>query len=143
MLRFKFRLEAVLRHRTVIEDQKLRAFALVHTEMALVDERLAALRGDFDRTVGGRPRRIDVTDIGRRERYLDAVGAQIQQHERVREGIAARLEAARLELIAARQDREAVQRVHDNDYAAHVAAARREEQMSIDEIATMRYRSSR
>src|SRR5437764_2465699 len=106
MKRFKFRFEAVLKHRAVIEQTRLLAFAGAQSELAACDNRLAACREEFSRTVTDRPTRIDVEDIPRRERYLDTLNARITQDERTREGLAARMDDARVALITARQARE-------------------------------------
>ena len=139
MRRFKFRLEAVMKHRAVVEEQKLQAFATVPREMAESDVRIAVLRAEYESTVASRPEHIDVADIARRERYIDTLNVQIAEEERVREGISARLDDARAALIVARQAREAIERIREKDYFAHLQSAVREEQIAIDEIATLRH----
>src|SRR5579871_3492206 len=98
MRRFRFRFETVLRHRTILEELRLQAFAVIQNEMATIDARVAAYRSEYTRTVAGRPTSLDVDDIKRREQYLDALNARLEQEQRVREGIAARLEDARVAL---------------------------------------------
>src|SRR5579871_2522433 len=117
MRRFKFRLEAVLKHRLAVEEGKLRAMAAVQAEMAAVEERLAGLREEFDQTVGRRPASIDVADISRRERYVDTLVARITDEERLADIIRSRLDEARKSLVEARQAREAVERIREKDYA--------------------------
>lgn len=139
MRRFRFRLEAVLRQRVMREEAALQAFAVVQGEMELSKARVTAAWQEYDHTVANRPTVIDVIAIAQREWYLDTLRARIEQEERIQEGIAARLEDARLALVEARQAREAIDRLREsefNEYKRHIA---RLEQEVLDEIATLRH----
>lgn len=143
MKRFTFRLDAVLKHRAITEQLRLQEIAVVQTELAVCDARIAGCRREFDRTVAERPDRIDVEDFPRREQYLDAVRERIEQQERIREGIAARLEDARLALIAAQQAREALERIREADHKEYCREAALAEQNAIDEMSTQRFKRAR
>src|SRR5579872_3440989 len=138
MRRFKFRFETVLKHRTILEEMRMQAFAIVQQEMVTVDARLAASRAEYARTVAGRPSSLDVEDIARRERYLDTLSARLAQEERVREGIAARLEDARVALLEARQACKALERVREQDLQEYMRLTAQAEQTAMDEMATQR-----
>jgi flagellar export protein FliJ len=137
--RFRFRFEAVLKHRVAIEDQRLQEFSRVQGELTLCDNRLSMLHSTYYRGIAERPAQIDVEDFPRRERYLDTLRARIDQEERIREGVAARLDDARQALIAARQAREALERVRAEDMETHKREAAKAEQDALDEISTQRY----
>jgi flagellar protein FliJ len=139
MRRFKFRLEAVLKHRTVIEELAQQAFAKVQLELKAADERLAELRTGYSEAVAGRSAGVDLDDVTRRERYVDTLLVRISEQERVREGINARLDDARSALVSARQAREAIERVKEQDYRNYLREAGLEEQRLIDEMATVRH----
>ena len=143
MKRFVFRFEAVLKHRVVTEELRLQELARVQGEMSVCEGRIAQCRSEFDRTMVERPARIDVEDFPRREQYLDTLGVRIQQEERIHEGIAARLEDARLAVIAARQAREALERIRETDREKHRRDGLLAEQSALDEIATQRFGRSR
>jgi flagellar FliJ protein len=137
--RFIFRFEAVLKHRAITEELRTEEFARVQAELAACDGRIAACRREFDITVSGRPERIDVEDFPRREHYLDTLRARIEQETRIREGIAARLEDARRALVAAKQAREALERIRETDFDAYRREAARAEQNALDEVASQRF----
>jgi flagellar FliJ protein len=141
MRRFKFRLETVLRQRTAREEKCLREFAAAQNEKAACEARLAAYRAERERTILERPEPPDPEDEIRREFYLDGLNARMEHEEKVREGIAARLESARIALMAARHAREALERVKENDFNEYKMLNAREEQHALDEVATMRYSS--
>ena len=140
MKRFRFRFEAVLKHRTITEDLRMQDFARLQSELAACDVRVETLQSEFSRSMAERPTRVDVEDFPRRERYLDTLRVRIEQEERIREGIAARLDDARLALIAARQAREALERIQTADREMHRKVNALAEQNAVDEIATQRFR---
>ena len=140
MKRFKFRFEAVLKHRAVTEQTRLLTYARAQTELAASDVRLVTCRQEYSRTIAERPKRIDIEDIPRRERYIDTLNARIAQEERIREGLAARSEDARAALITARQAREALERIRESDHAEFERLGAVAEQNEIDEMSTQRHR---
>jgi len=139
MRRFRFELETVLRHRRILESQHLQRLAAVQSELRACDARIARLRADAERALREWPGVVDLLDFAMRELYLEAVGARIEQEERVREGIAARMEEARLALVRARQDRETIERVREGAYREYLHEAERANQQALDEIATVRH----
>lgn len=141
MRKFKFRFEAVLKHRAVMEDMRAHAFAAVQRELVQCEARIADLRARYDRTVAERPDSLDFVDIALRESYADSLRTRIEQEQRIHEGIAARLEDARKALVGARQAREAIERIRERDEAKHLYLAHKAEQDRLDEIGLSRLRN--
>ena len=139
MQKFKFKLETVRSHRTVLEERAMLAFAALQSEVAATTARIAALQLEFERVVSSRPARFDVEELALRERHLDDLRGRIESEERVREGLQARLEDARANLVSKRQDRETVDRLREIELAEHRKETARREQEMIDELATMRH----
>ena|SRR5207302_4002813 len=139
MRRFKFRFEAVLKHRAVMEDMRAHAVAAVQQELAACEARLAGLRERYERTLADRPNLLDLMEIALRESYVDSLRSRIEQEERIHEGIVARIEDARVALVAARQAREAIAKIRDRDHEKHVYLAHKAEQDRLDEIGMTRH----
>jgi flagellar export protein FliJ len=139
MKRFKFRFEAVHKHREIIENARLQEFGRLQGELAACEVRIVNLRAECNRTMTTRPLCIDVEDSPRRERYIDTLRVQIADEERLKEGLGARVEDARLALITARQAREALDRIRQADEKAYMQHAALAEQNMLDEISTQRY----
>jgi flagellar export protein FliJ len=137
--RFRFKLETVLRHRQLMESQRLQQLATVQEELRVCDALIAELRDDVDRTLREWPTVVNVVDFALREQFIDAVAARIVREQRVREGIVARLDDARAALILARQERETIERVREREHQEYVAAADRAAQGALDEIAAIRH----
>lgn len=138
MRRFQYRLETVLRHRATLERLRLQAFAEVQYQLADSDRRLARLAGERERLHSTWPRRVDLSDIERREAYLAVLAAQLEREQRIREGIVARLEEARAALLEARRARQAIENLRAKALEEYQLEALRSEQNVLDEIATMR-----
>ncbi len=139
MQKFKFKLEAVLNHRTVLAEQSMRAFAKAQGELAACIARIAAMRMEFEQVVANRPRAFDAEEMTLRERHLDHLRHNIEQQERLQEGLAARLEDARQHLVRSRQDRETVARLREIALEDHRKQVGKAEQDAIDETATLRF----
>jgi flagellar export protein FliJ len=139
MRRFRYRLETVLRHRATLERLRLQAFAEVQQQLAEADRRLAALADERSRLQATWPRRIDLADIERREFYLGVLAQREAREQRVREGIAARLEEERAALLEARRARQAMESLRAKAYEDYLLDVQRSEQNLLDEIATTRH----
>ena len=117
----------------------MQAFAAAQGELAACVAREAALQMEFRQVVSSRPALFNVEEITLRERTLDSILSQIDQLERLREGLEARLDDERLRLVKARQDRETVGRLREIESAEHRRNADKVEQDAMDELATIRY----
>ena len=143
MQKFKFKLETVLKHRAVLEEQSMRAFATAQGELAACVARIAVLQMEFQQVVANRSKNFEVEEIALRERHLDTLRGRIEQQERLREGLEARMDDARKHLVKSRQDREMVERLRQIKLAEHAAKALKVDQDAIDEMATLRHGRSR
>lgn len=139
MQKFKFKLETVLKHRAALEEQAMRTFAAVQSELAACVARIAALEMEFQQVVSNRSKSFEVEEIALRERHLDALRGRIDDQERLREGLEARLDDARKHLVKSRQDREMVERLRQIELAEHARKALKADQDAIDEMATLRH----
>lgn len=119
------------------------AFAALQGEVAACTAQIAALQLEFSRVVSDRPARLNVEELTLRERHLDGLRHRIENAERVREGLLARLEDARASLVSKRQDRQTVDRLREIEMGEHRKEADRREQGSIDELATLRHSRGR
>ncbi|MCS6777424.1 MAG: flagellar export protein FliJ [Chloroherpetonaceae bacterium] len=144
MRRFQFRLAAVLRHRETVEELRERDFAQVQQNVQSIEARLRELQQEFRSIVLSRPGGcvgvpFDVGSIYDRERYLQVVQSAIERQKRALETAQILLEEKRQELIAARQAREALSRLYEREWQAHVHLCNKMEQDALDEIATRRH----
>jgi flagellar protein FliJ len=142
MLKFKFKLETVLKHRAVLEEQAMQAFAEAQSRLAACIARAAALELQFQQVVLSRPSSFDACEIEQlalRERHLDSLRRQIEEQERMREGLEARLEDSRVLLVRTRQNRQTVDRLREIDLAEYRKSVDKAEQDAMDELATIRF----
>jgi flagellar export protein FliJ len=144
MKRFVFRLETVLRHREIVSELREQEFAQAHGRYEVAQKRFEDLETHHRETVAKRPGADGVSSfnaaaIQSREKYLEALSAQIlQQYERVE---VARMIAdeKRAQMVSARQAKEAVVKLRDKDLAAHQAEVEHKTQEALDEIASVRF----
>lgn len=144
MRRYKFRLEAVLRHRETIEGLREQDFAFANGQLDLILTRLTGLQEEHRRTLQARPgsipgERFDAAGIFTRERYLETLQVQITFQEQQAEAARVVAEAMRRALVEARQARQAVERMREKDLAEYTLECRRLEQDTLDELATLRH----
>ena len=154
MPKFRFELEAVLRARVATERQRQLVVAQIESQrVALEDQIRAAQRAIRDSKEALRDRlhaersRSELGDaapapVDLRSARQEAAGALAMvaraQHLAIRlAGVHERLDAARLELLAAAKDRKAVETLRDRRYEAWKDALKRREEAAADELATM------
>ena len=143
MRRFIFRLETVLRHRETIEGLREQEFVSAQGHLQKLQFRLTTLREEFARIVLGRPGNsgelFNAHIIFDRERYLETVQAAIDQQERRVSAAQIIAEEKRQALLIARQAREAVSRLREQEHTTHTALTQKMEQDALDELATLRF----
>src|SRR5690242_7490690 len=105
MRRFKFRLEAVLRHRETLETLREQDFATAQGHLAAIQARIAALREEFANTLSARPgatpgEHFDASAIFDRERYLETLQSAITAQERRAEAARVIVEEKRIALVS-------------------------------------------
>ena len=138
MKRFVFRLQSVLDLRLRAEQQAqialgaaLQRVAEAESEIALLAERrTAALALPVDAPFEAR---VDA------RRYADALIRQQAEAERRRKQLLIEAEARRVEMAMASAERRAVEKLRERAWAEYQAEAQRQEQISLDEIASARH----
>ncbi len=157
MARFVFKLEAVLDQRIAKERERQLAVAKIERERVAAEEEIRAHQRVIERerdelrqmlaserSVGdGEPGAwrggvIDISGARRQAAAAVRLTAQAQQAVLKLAGIHRRLDAARLELLAAATQRKAVELLRERQYAAWRVEQNRKESAAIDEIAMMR-----
>src|SRR5438105_2974936 len=117
MRRFDFRLESVLRHRQVLEELRDQEFALAQGRHEQARLQLEALRAHHRKTVAERGAEFDAPAIQSRETYLEALQTRIAEQEERVEVARLIVEEMRAAMVAAKQAREVVSRLRENDFA--------------------------
>lgn len=144
MKRFTFRLETVLRHREILSEQREQEFALAQGRYEVAKNRLSDLEAHYRETVANRPGAdsgsgFNAAAIQSRERYLEALGNQIEQQSELTDISRMISEEKRAQMVTARQAKEAVSRLRDKDLAAYRTELERKTQEALDEIASVRF----
>jgi flagellar FliJ protein len=139
--KFKFRLEVVLTHRKKVEDEKagelgratlerLQAEAAVQ---AVLEQQQALLTRKAELQVSGE---FFAADLEEYVRYMQSLQAKEAERRRVLERARAGEERARQELVIARQEREVLDRLRQNQHTAYLKELDAAEMKLIDELAT-------
>ncbi len=141
MRRFKFRLETLLVVRAAQEKQAEQAFSVAQGRLALSLRMLQSSRDRFNIALAERAgtttgERIDAASWLDRERYLGVLAATIEQQQRVADTARLVAEEYRQELVKASQARESVSHLKNRDLQRYNAEFNRQEQVSMDELAT-------
>ena len=129
----------MLKHRTIIEEMKTLAFGRVELELSQCDERIALLQAKVKETYSLPPMSVEGDPLIR-ERYLEALREKIRHENIIRNEIMTRLNQTRTELIKARQDRESIDRIKQNDLLTYKHEALQSEQDALDDIASIHAR---
>lgn len=142
MRRFQFRLETLLKHRKNLEEQKEREFGEAQARVDRAERRLKALEQEcYGILTQGRGAgsRIDVASLLEREQYASALKVQIAEVTQERDAAKILAEEARLVLVKARQDREAVTKLRENALEEYQRETLRLDQEAFDEMAGVRF----
>ncbi|MBM3266680.1 MAG: flagellar export protein FliJ [Candidatus Sericytochromatia bacterium] len=139
--RFKFRLEAVLKHRKQVEDEKAGALGRA---VLMRQEAEAALQAVLDAQTDLNRKRAELQHSGRftamdleeHVRYLSALQAKEVERRRHLERQRQAEEAARQELVLARQEREVLDRLRENQHLEYLKELDAADAKLIDELAT-------
>jgi len=141
--RFRFKLQAVLQQREVVERNRLLAVAGVQHELRECEARLRAIVAERASVLAAWPKTADLQDYALREAYLDSLDARAASERQARASIEERLARARQALVEARRARESITRLKEKAHEAYMAEVRREEQATLDDLAVLRHRRSR
>ena len=138
--KFKFRLEAVLKYRQMVEDEQKRAFATANAAVEekrrqaeeLDRERAETLEGLRDITGEGAINMRTLNDTLRFVGSLEAGAMNVRQEE---ERLRQQMENVRQQFVAARRDKRAVEVLKEKRRAAYDFATGQEFQAQLDEVA--------
>lgn len=148
MARFIFELEPILKHRRAIERQKQLAVAQLESERTRLESEIRGFQAEITDI------RADVRDALTRERVPESSGVDIAHVRRQASaslglvaraqrvvlalaGVHARIDAARLELLAAAKDRRAMEILREQRHAAWLSEQNRRESAMLDELGVM------
>jgi flagellar FliJ protein len=140
----RFRLEPVLSFRRDREEAlQLELAALMaeqQAELSRLELLCRASTQAMDDLFGLQVRpRADVPAIEQGLLYLEALNGAIASQREVVDGVSVRVEAKRQEVVAAMQDRKAIEKLKERHEQAYAAWARRVEESALDDMATIRY----
>lgn len=143
MAAFRFRLDPVIRHRQMIEDEKKRDMAVVVQEQVGIQEKLRRLQTDLtddkrmlnDDLHGS----IDVTRLRQHALYSGFVYARAEELAADLLKVEKRLQEARAKLLEATKARKAVELLRERAYERWLEEQNRREANELDEIATQRH----
>lgn len=140
MAKFRFKLEAVLRHRTMIEQQKQRALADLETERLRLEAYIRRCQDGIEQERSELRGLLSAADLqGARWQ----AGASIRLVARAQRaaielaGVHKRISAAREELLAATRRRKAVDLLKERRREEWVSEQSRREMATVDELAVM------
>jgi flagellar FliJ protein len=142
MKTFKFRLETVLFERKRIEDLRLRELTLaqqimiqLRRELGELEDRLHTAFEEY--TVLVTQPDLVVGAVTALDAFITGLKQRIEWKKRDIERGARLTEKKRLEYVAARQKREALEKLKERQYAEHREAARKRELKQLDDLYVM------
>ncbi|MCX5661140.1 MAG: flagellar export protein FliJ [Planctomycetota bacterium] len=143
MAKFRFKLDAVLSHRRILEEQAQRDLSEVLLQRVRL---LDALRGqqqtiqESKHSLGeGLRGRVDLDSIGRFAVYAGQVRIRAQQLVQELAGVEKQIEARRQQLLAATKARKALELLRDRQLAQWRQAADQREAAALDEFAAQSF----
>jgi flagellar FliJ protein len=136
MRRFRFRLQKVLEHRELLEEEAKTAFLNARAQRLEAERRLEELLQQRAEWLE-RPLRT-LEDRLVLERFLDALGDREREQRIVISTLEDEEETLRQAWIEARKDAEAMRRLRQAAYDEWRAEANRKEQADLDEWAVLR-----
>ena len=138
MKKFRFSLESVLDYKQQALDSLKREHGAIVAQVKAQEEYLAGLESDYremdaefcQRKLEG----IAVLDAMRYEQYLRAMERQIQQAILRLEDLRRLEEAKRAEVVSAKQDTSAIEKLKDKKLDSYNKAVQKSEEAMIDEF---------
>lgn len=138
MKRFKFRLQKVLEHRSSIEEDRKIALALRNAELLEAEQILQKLLIEQESVVMREGVIITAEELHQLSNYAGALRERIaNQREIINERREAVLEA-QAAYIAAKQDREVLEKVKIRQKEEHEKHIEKEQEKFLDELTVMR-----
>ena len=138
MKKFRFSLESVLDYKQQALDSLKREYGAIVAQVKAQEDYLAGLESDYremdaefcQRKLEG----IAVLDAMRYEQYLRAMERQIQQAILRLEDLRRLEEAKRAEVVSAKQDTSAIEKLKDKKLDSYNKAVQKSEEATIDEF---------
>ena len=138
MKKFRFSLESVLDYKQQALDSLKREYGAIVAQVKAQEDYLAGLESDYremdaefcQRKLEG----IAVLDAMRYEQYLRAMERQIQQAILRLEDLRRLEEAKRAEVVSAKQDTSAIEKLKDKKLDSYNKAMQKSEEATIDEF---------
>jgi flagellar export protein FliJ len=139
---FRFPLQAVLTVRMDRETKALEAFALAQAEFEKIVARFRQIQKEIEDVFDCRRAALKATanseDVQQMQQGLRALQETSQRCKTQLERAQAILDEKSKSLLAARQEREIVEKVHQRQLARHRLQAARQEQRVLDDLATLK-----
>ena len=141
MAQFVFQLEAVVRQRKLIEEQRQRELAAVQAEMAALESQLRALDQEAqaatadvreNRLTG----RLDLGFLAAHRRYTLAMQRKALGLAQQMASVQRRVDEARAALAEAAKKRKILEKLRERRYAQWAEDLNRKEMAQLDEVAT-------
>lgn len=138
MKKFRFSLESVLDYKQQALDSLKREYGAIVAQVKAQEDYLAGLESDYremdaefcQRKLEG----IAILDAMRYEQYLRAMERQIQQAILRLEDLRRLEEAKRAEVVSAKQDTSAIEKLKDKKLDSYNKAVQKSEEAMIDEF---------
>ena len=138
MPKFNFQLQAVLRHRTHIEQQRQRELAVVQKQMTdlqvelkALDEHVKAAGEDVQHHLVGR---LDMNFLGAHRRYMVAMQRKAMILVQRMALLQREVDAAQKLLVAAARDRKVMEKLREHRFEQWRGEIARKEMIQLDEV---------
>ncbi|MCC7406636.1 MAG: flagellar export protein FliJ [Phycisphaeraceae bacterium] len=142
MAGFVFALEAVLRHRKIIEEQRQRDLAMQLRHRMILQDQLRSMQETISRSryqmADALQGRVNLAAVGSFALYSSQVSQRADAITREIANVEKRVEAARQLLLAATRSRQALELLKERRYDQWRRAQERRQTAELDEIALRR-----
>ena len=143
MAAFQFKLDPVLRHRRIVEDERQRELARLLRERMILETQLRSTQesiGEDKRHMSGAlSGRVDVERVRAHAAYAGQAAMQARQIAVKLVALHRQAEQARAALLDAARGRKAVERLREKQHRRWAERLRRRETAELDEMATQGY----
>jgi flagellar FliJ protein len=143
MRRFRFRLQTLLDQRKSIEEQLLAELGEVRREEVAEMERLDALHNKLEMALrnveAALGKNAPAEELGRMDEYAKTIRDDVKVQQLTLVSVQERVEAKRMEVVNAMQDRQVLEALRDKQEREYLAVIAKAEQNELDEMASVRY----
>ena len=143
MRRFRFKLQTVLDQRKAREDRLQAELGELRRLEAEERNRLVLLRSRLRASIVAMEEMLrdsaPAEDLRRFDEYAKALRDDVKVQELTIEAVRTRVEAKRVEVVKAMQDRKVLETLRDKQERACLAEQARAEQIELDDMSSLRY----